>query len=330
MPQKKERFGSKRRYAPCQKKLRYQITWNTTNQGPQFVDLAGGLSAVNRALYRQGHYYEIASVQLAIKGSAEVTLEDDDLLVVVSTIPDTWMSRSSYRKSKKVWDYMNRQALKSGAVGSQIEGHWADYKLYMNEGHKDQVDGGLVYLPTDQAGNAVTQDDWVYSKFVLPDSGATPDTAFMFMLGATDGSYPTVDAFGCIDEWFKGRPQVQPGPELPSTIDDSLYAYIQDVGDQLDDIIEDLMEDNDNPPYNVDACVGAGEAHGPWVAKQFHIDELGYPKGGDTVGGFTAPLGLLAFQLSGVAFDAPLDAFTCEVVINLRSGEYKGVKAHEI
>ena len=87
--------------------------------------------------------------------------------------------------------------------------------------------------------------------------------------------------------------------------------------EQLNDIIINLDQDNDGPPYDLDYYIGESPN------SMSHAARIGTEQGVGRVGraaGFCAPFGLICVDPSGVS-----SAF--RVVLNLAVGTYHGVYA---
>ena len=88
----------------------------------------------------------------------------------------------------------------------------------------------------------------------------------------------------------------------------------------MNDVVENLLTDNDNPPYNLDYYIGEGSS------SMQHVARIGTEQGVGRIGrasGFCAPFGLICVDPSGVS-----TAF--RVVLNLAQGTYHGVYAERV
>ena len=99
-----------------------------------------------------------------------------------------------------------------------------------------------------------------------------------------------------------------------------------DDGDTLDEIAENLLEEGDRAPYDMDAYVG-GETNlnkpltrGMTTVCQPQAGGMYLPTG--VIGAFDAPCGLLQ-----TSFTSDQDSVIYHVIIDVALGSYKGIKA---
>ena len=133
-----------------------------------------------------------------------------------------------------------------------------------------------------------------------------------------------------------------------------ILAAMQDVGDDLDQIVQNVSERNNEPPYIIDAFTGdeyypggsSGQGVGP-------IDQNGTQQPGhlvdilsisanqnynsdQTIKSFTAPCGLLrlTYKATGVLPGAPADEgmppSSFWMKVTLAPGTYKGIAARSM
>lgn len=242
--------------------------------------------------------------------------------VKVCTAPNTWVVRNAWKKAYALWRRMRREALEASGVSSGgITATWADFKTYLSRDHQTDVD---TPTPIDCADSAVGLGEWVYSTYHSPDGTASDDEFMVHLLGDNVGAAGTLTTVGIVEGYQNSRARVQPDdPSVsPTEFEDSWMMNLFDVGTGADEILEDMMEDGDAPPYDHDDFAGAaGNQAQPLVAGVCHVSQAG-PIG--YVGPFVAPLGLLQIETIGP------DNNVIELVIEIAPGNYKGVAASDI
>lgn len=327
---------------PAVTRLRYILNHtasaNYENQDAHYIDLAQGLSVLNRRLYRQGLVY-------AVKG---ITVHDttNDTRVKLNVLPDNWITRAAWIRGFRIWKKMNRQVKNS----SQIDGTWADFKVWMSKNHKTQpnTDLALPYFAGDIAAGVnqnnflLPAGDWDKSKFVTQDpdlidpdgdggyemqldgNSEHGDTFEAYMLGAhmtTSGDANKFDAIGLIQSYSDSRNQVQAAPDPPSFVSTDPLMNLFDSSDTHDQIIVDLVNDNDLPPYATHTYVGEGGQNETGQALQAQQLRTSPSNPVARCGGFIAPLGLIEVVTQAETTNK------IEVVIDLVEGDYGGVAA---
>ncbi len=285
---------------------------------PHYIDLAECLSLVNRQAFKQGYVY---LVELFIWNTPTVAGGN----VQINCLYPSWTVYQAWKKAKRLWDKMNRQA---GVAYPAYH----DFKVFMDDPHYVGWSTTSNLLPQDGSTTPFsnTGREWRYSQYVTPTaggSGAAEETA-SHMLGAntatnngnmnTDGSNAIIQMYG------DTRPTVgAEEPQLPGDASSSWATELFDTGETITDVVEHLEQINDRPPYAhaLDAqggdnpiYVGGSEsgAGGHRLASIYPVTtETQYAPGGEV------PLGLLEVNGTPGGF----------LTIELASGPYQGVMA---
>ncbi len=318
LPAKKHKAGERT-------ELSLRFVWNagdgnTTNT--IYIDLAKALSMVNRRAYRQGLYYYVASVEFS-NGS--------EAYCQVNTLPDTWMTKQAWIRGFKIWSKMNRIAAADGHPYPKYH----DFKTQMING-VSITDPGYGDIDSDGGGtgipDAYTADDWVISDYVTDDPpGSDPsavDTFTSHMLGphvGSAGSWTSIGLLRSLNDTWAYQP-AEGVPSIDGDADTDPLGNLFDAGDSHDDVRLNLDQDNDEPPYNHDAMIGASSVE-ETVIKAILRTGLG----GAALArapGFCAPLGLLQVNVSD--FGAGSSVGIVELKINMVPGTYNGVYAERI
>ena len=305
---------------PANRYLRYLLNHTGTGEDSHYIDLARDLSGTNRRLYRQGKVYRVKSI--TVHSSTTTTF------VKFATVGNTWVARNAWKRGKAAWDLMNKQAtLHSGRSLSR----WHDYKVLLSPDMTTDSDQGT---PVDSGDNAMQAGEWIYSEYESPDGGTSSDSYLAVMTGAHSGSAGSRTYIGLIQSYGESRTTVTATPGgLDSDGDDDPIANLFDAGTSHDEVLDDLSNDNNLPPY---AGVGIGSATGdnypgaasnmpkPMVIREVSLDQ-------DANGAFAIARGFDAIcGLVEVETTSGTDGDIIEVLIEVEAGDYKGVHAEAI
>ena len=294
--------------SPTVTRLSFEFDGGST----QFIDIAKALSAVNRRFYRQGVYYYVNSVEI---------YNDETGVVDLHTAPDTWVTKNAHQRGFKLFQKMNSLVDDVSGVGRP---KYHDFKVYLNDLHRS-TGSSLPQSYTINAGNqAITVDEWVYSTFTSADDdqdgSANADEFKVHLLGGHTGSSNNWTSVGLIKSYAESRVTVQNQAPNDDNIDEAdplINIFDFSSEEQMNDIIQNLEIENDQPPYNYDNYLGET------VSTMQHVARIGTEVGVGRVGrasGFCAPFGLICVDPHGVN-----TAF--RVVLNLAVGTYHGVYA---
>lgn len=316
-PSYRRQFGNypAKKYAkgtPAQIRLEFEFEGGAT----QFIDISMALSSINRRMARQGCYYYINSVEL---------YNNEDAFVDIHTLPDTWVTRSAYRRAKGIFDKMNQLVLENNVT---LVPKYHDFKVYMNNLHRltGSANPSLHYI--NAAATAYAPDEWAYSQIVSADDDGDAiqqaDNFYLHMLGAHAGAASNWESVGVIRSYADTRvePDTSGSPVLPSTVaaDPLLNVFDYSSEEQFNDIVTRLDEDNDETPYDANSYVGELSGSMQHVGRLVTTATLGRK---DQIDGFCAPCGL-------ICVDPQATATAYRIVINLAPGTYHGVYAERM
>lgn len=311
LPAKKYKVGNR-----TERFLHYELAHTGSSTDSHFIDLAAGLSAVNKRAYRQGLYYYIKSISVV-----ETTQETK---VQFGTSPDVWQVPQAWKMGFRAWSRMNSIAAQNIPGGDlSIAGKYHDFKIYLNENHRTDPDVTVPSNgPATMDGNPhMNPTDWDYVKLYSmdPNADAAPADDFTVMLlGSHSGSDNTWDAVSLVQSYVNSKRIVDSAPLL---LDEDMEAdplvNLFDVSDTADDVLEDLQDFNDETPYNADGVYNdtilrAQASVGPTSNKTAILP------------GFCVPFGLLEVLTTCGADN------TVKVLIELAPGPYHGVYAERI
>ena len=273
--------------------------------GAQYtLDIFKDLSALNRKLFPQGRCAYIESIEVLSDAGAEITYE-------FKTAGNTWITQNSFVKSKAMWDEMQQLVL---ADNPSVSGTWHDYKIYLDAEHEanpSQVITGLQY------------GEWNYSTFVLPEHTVDPATGQPLPATEVNGlllGNDTSTGRGLVKAYAQSRATVQPtSPAVNASLSTSFFSLLTDSGSQEPELADVIEDENDEPPYPQANYVGGVTNLGAPVTQSMAATSVSNPH--VFARGFEAECGLVRVLVSGPAASTPI------VVVHLRAGTYKGIKA---
>ena len=279
----------------------------------QFIDVAMALSAINRKFYRQGVYYYVNSVEVYNNETGVVDLH---------TLPDNWVTKNAHSRGFKIFQKMNRLV---GPPLGAFKPKYHDFKVYLNDLHRSTGSSlPALHNINGNPGQSQLVDDWEYSQFVSADddgdASQEADNFYAHMIGPHSGDTDDWDSIGLIKSYAETRGTVNSETPEDANVDITdplLNLFDMSSEEQLNDIAFNLLEDNDQPPYNFN------QYPGEVVSSLQHVARIGTEVGVGRVGrasGFCAPFGLICVDPWGVN-----TAF--RVVLNLAVGTYHGVYA---
>jgi len=287
---------------PAQINLRYSLA-AAAQSTDVYIDLARDLSRVNRRLYEQGRSYYVAGMTVVNSGATGAG-------VGAKTAGNTWCVHNSWKKGKAKWLEQQKQAL--DAVSPSAKPVWQDFKVFLDAAHRagttlDVLDG------SGSSGTAVLSGEWSYSQFVYDDAG-TVRQPYIHIVGADVG---TTDV-GLVEAYEESRPTVSGfDPATPHDASESIYAKIDDHDEMIDELINNMEADNDQPPYDNDQYTGgADNAPVPWF-QSLGTANVNAPI--QRMNGFVAECGLIKLSYTAETQTA--------LLVHLMPGGYKGVAA---
>jgi hypothetical protein len=304
--------------SPTATRLSFEFDGGST----QFIDIGMALSALNRKFYRAGVYYYINSVEIYNNETGVVDLH---------TLPDTWVTKNAWNRAFRLFQKMN--SMVDPPVSNVGRSRYHDFKVFMSNLHRTTGSSvpALHGINGIYTTGGTTPDDWDYSKFVSADDDGdsiqNADEFYVHMLGdhvdangGNDASLGNWASIGLIKSYGESRQRVEATVEdvpVQAAADPLVNVFDFSSEEQMNDIIENLNNFNDEPPYNHDHYIGISEN------QMQHVARIGTEQGVGRVGrasGFCAPFGLICVDPHGVSTDFRL-------VINLAQGTYHGVYA---
>ena len=174
-----------------QRFLYYELDIASSGSNSHYLDLAAGVSALNRRLYRQGRQYHVANVSV-VDTSGKLTS------CRFATLPQVWTTNKAWRLMFDAWKDQRARALDNSPAN--VSGRWADFKVWMSQQHL--IDAGDENIPHNAGPTRggilpVTSDmvtvpfgEWMISDVSYVDDGTERANQPLWMLGphSTTGS----------------------------------------------------------------------------------------------------------------------------------------------
>ncbi len=294
-----------------------------------YIDLAQCLSIINRRSYRQGMNYAVSNIEFRSNIGGRVT---------VFTVPTTWVADNAITKAFEFWKDQRAEVLREQP---SLKAKWSDFKVYMDDEHAFATtvanntpiwyDPNNAYQPT-----SYLKGEWDASEIVFPvDGGAGgPAAANQQTMHVTGNNFPagnfqtaTGISFSLIEAYANSRRTPQsPDPSTTGvSVTSNPYATLASSDEKFQDIAENVLGRNDEPPYDLDDYPG-GElnAGSPQFLDTAYLNNFGDTSSYsvDTISSFVAPMGLLKILPELNEGGTELTMF-----VTLVPGKYKGVLA---
>lgn len=317
---------------PCERVLQFLVP-----SGISYVDISRSLSMINRKQFKQGYSY---AIQAELFGNTNAASSSQ---VAIMRLNHSWVTVNSWVMAMANWRDQQRDAMFESS-GSGTMGRYNDFKVYLDSTMSTAGTSILVPCgaPEPTAAAVIDPDvsyDWDYSQFVIPNDGAPGVTGEYY--GHLCGP-DSATSYGLVAAYADARPkphQYDPNTTpVAGTSAGGLYEEMEDVGDEMPEILDNLRYRNNEPPYPIGSQASntefypGGEQPSSAIANPFDItadnfficqDTLivraGSTMSTDSTGAFQAYCGLLRLNNSGD------DVLT--LTIHCLPGQYHGVAA---
>ena len=258
------------------------------------IDLGREMSNVLRTHVPQGQMFRINAAQLQdSNNAAQVTL---------GAMPATSAHRAAYRRGRRLWWDMVERA--SVGVGN-IHGEWLDFRTYLDPAHAQGSASLLTAVTHD--GSAWPTGLWEYSTYHTADpDGTAPsfttvnrnvDSYVAHLLGnhqAGGGAGDTWESVGLVRSWIDTRPTTFDSPQnVPVQTNLDPLANLFDYGDATDEILQDLEQVGDAPPWAYANPLGFNAVEHQRLCVLQATNENPQPEAWSSVSTTQVPCGLL-------------------------------------
>lgn len=278
------------------------------------IDLSQCASILNRRFYRQGLNWAVAGFKISsLATNAEVA---------VKALPNTWVVSGSWEKSMRAWLKQQQQAL--DALVDPEPARYRDFKIHADSTHVTAGFAGNL-LPIDGDANQYLAGEWEASQIVIPNDGAVGTTTeyLLHMMGAN------VATSKCLIQGYANSRNTphSPDPVSPGPLDNNFFNAMFDVGDNMDDVINNATDKNDNLPYDRDDYPGE-TANGGALALHDTSYITATTVGGNTrLKGGNFPCGLIRLDCR---VDAAAVASNFVIQVDLVPGRHRGYLAESM
>ncbi len=304
-----------------------------------YCDLMQTHSLVNRLFARQGMNVLVENLEIGVQpgGAFEAT---------VFRLPQHWACVNAWEKSMALWKQQQDDTAREAGLES-TRARYRDFKIHFDADHDFSANLIPAGFTTEDGGSVHDAYEWVESQVVIPNDAVVGTTTerTLHMLGDDVGT-----SAGMIKAYAqsRSRPHVQ-DPNIPNAVTGGLFGEMFDVGMDDEEIVDNLQEHNNEPPYliyrNVEdeaypggsfQGIGPSNASGLVLAGQM-VDIIAVNAGNnyntDSTGSFAAPCGLIKIVINatGVLPASPADLgdapFSIWMKVTLAPGHYQGIAA---
>ena len=312
---------------PIERTMSFTLDASSTN----YLDSGFVLSYMNRQAMKQGMEYVIQFIEL-------IGNTGTDSIIEISTLSKNWVSANSWVKGFSHWKDQQDDFLREAGQESR-KARYNDFKIFYDTGHWAQYSAATpALLPvnaipeaTAQLTDPEVQTEWDYSQVVVPNDVAVGQTIEynLHMIGPDLApGVPTSKSLIHNYALSRQRPHVfDPNQVAPST-DGGLYQDMVDVGDNLEEVGENVSTNNFVAPYLISGNgsayewypggennAGAGSTVRDYLAVRGGTGSINQ----DMSAPFSALCGLIKIQNFT---EAPVG-----IRVTWAAGEYKGVMA---
>lgn len=316
---KSSKSSKKTKLQPAQRMLRFSMTGGDAGIATtKYIDLPRQVSKVNRRLYRQGRDYHVKKITVTARDGFSPVEPIAGTRVSVSSAPNTWVTREAWKRGFRVWSDMQKQAMHNS--GNDLRSTWSDFKIYMNP--DSVLPANKINDVIDALGNPYAVGEWVISDFTTPDSTTTADEFYATLMGDHVGAAGSRTSVSLIKSYGESRVTVQADdPNAQPDIADDPLNNVFDYGTTVDEVLQNVIEENDNPPYAINPYPGDNaNGEGPAMMQTSVLDN-----GRAVLGGFNAICGLIA-----ITTESATPSLVLDVLVELSPGKYRGVQAEAI
>lgn len=283
-------------------KMQFDLPLGVPGNTTHYVDISQIVSLINRKFLRQGLNWVVSNLELWTDGNTQCT---------VAKLPDSWVMANAWTKSFKLWQDSQDQVL--DVDGRSIVSPYHDFKVFYDSDHEVAGVGGNLIPSLFQIAAAGASYDWDPIEVQIPND-PVPGTTTGYNMHAIGPS--TATSKGMIAGYAASR--ARPQQREPNVVDvispEGWMREMFDVGDNLEEIREDLEDNNVSPPYLVGAP-GSQLEYYPGGASNASTDlaflqdvlvtRAATSLNADSTGSFMAPCGLLKLVTKYAAESAP-------------------------
>jgi len=296
---------------PAVKSLSF--TLNSSAGQYQYIDLSQCASIVNRRAYRAGLNWAVGGFTVIGGGAGSG-------FITVNRLPETWVLSNSWEKAFRSWKRQQDEALEDGMQES-VKARYNDFKVYMDQAH---FDAGANLIPTGTAGIPYPAGEWQYSQIVVPNflvPGVNFEPYLQMLGGQPVAGSP--GSIGLVQAYANSRSVPQsPDPAVPAGVlsaTENILNAMFDVGDNNDQIKDNVIGKNDDLPYDQTNYPGEVGDQAEFVASL----RLANTQSQTQVAGAAFPCGLI--QLDTANLEGSV-----RFIVHLVPGDHRGYLAQSM
>lgn len=281
-----------------------RMTFNVPSD-VHYLDLSQCASILNRRFYRQGINWAVAGITFVDEAGGAAGS------VSVEKLHNTWVTSNAWEKGLRVWNKMNQEFALD--MNPSVKPRYYDFKVHMDTSH---VAGGFASNLIPRGYNVAQIGEWIASEVIVPSTGGAITAYPVKMNGASDAN-----AKGIIEGYQDGRAVPNsPDPDVPGDLSLNWMSAVFNEGTlQTAAVLQDIEDQNDETPYDLDRYPGAGVLP-TFGAGLETVDTVVFSgttvSSRNRVGGFNAPCGLIRIN--------HLAGNDLTMYIDLVPGEHRG------
>ena len=275
-----------------------------------YIDLMQCASIVNRRAYRQGLNVAVGGftlVRTPSTGSGDIQIQ---------SLPNTWVLSNAWEKAFRMWKKQQDTVLEGQ---ESVKARFNDFKVHFDQGHVTATTANNL-LPVGYTGVPYLAGTWDMSQIVVPNAGA-PGVVWEPYLNMLGGLTPAAGnpSIGLIQAYANSRSvPASPAPSVSADItfgDANIYRAMFDVGDNSDEVLDNVVGKNELLPYS--KFIYPGESAFDDQTEFVASISLGNTQTQTQVAGANFPCGLIKIDQSGLTGSVKL-------VIHMVPGDHRG------
>lgn len=300
----------------CETEFIFNLAGKTGNH---FIDIGQVLCLANRkGDFRQGLQYVF---KLELFGDV-----DTASYLEFATLPNSWPAVNSWEKLFHAWRDQQDEAAREAGLES-TKARYRDFKIHYSADH---VSSGMAanLIPmgyTIASPTGSSSYEWLPSQVVIPNDGAPGTTGerYLHMLGTDVGT--TSGGMILAYAQSRSRPHVE-DPNIVTGVDGGLLADMIDVGDNIPEVVTNMQEHNNTPPYLIEndnvhegypGAVNQSATYASFVRDILSVRAGGSSVSSDASAFHVANCGLIQLIINNASL----------LKLTVMTGEYSGVMA---
>lgn len=324
----KRRKSNSRKIQPAILDLPFTFAADAELGSSRYVDSARELSKINRRMYSQERLYAFQGLTFIWRAQSASNLAS--VQVKISTAGNSWVVQNAYVKGRALWHEMQEHVLDDNP---SVKGRWHDFKVRLDY----LMTAGRMLNVQEIDGTVIKAGEWDEATYVMPEHSVDPVSGlpleaaeFVVALIGEDVTLagpPVTGVRSLVKAYEESRATVQPeDPNVPAGLGLSFFNLLTDTGSQEPELADVILDENDEPPYDVDEYVGSDTNGKSGILVGYGAISAAEVDG--RIGGFIAPCGLMEIHVTGYDNDGVVveneDMPDIDIVLHVAPGMYKG------